>query len=69
MADAEKRDTPELLIWVVPQTLSDKSIVYNVEFGGLKFSAVDEDAAEALAEGFAELINEHTCETADVMWA
>jgi len=60
--------TPDVLIFVVPETLSDKSVVYNVKLGNVTFHAVTESDAHDLAEGFLSLIEEHTNDTADTVY-
>lgn len=64
-----KDKTPEILIHVVEEKLSDNSVVFNVDFCGQKLAAIDADAAEALADGIAALINEYTVHTAGTVIA
>lgn len=64
----EKDDAPEHLFWVVEETLSDGSKVYNVEFGDVHFPCVTENDANTLAEKLADAIEEHTTTTAGVMY-
>ena len=61
-------DAPDFLLFVVRETLSDKSIAFNVVFGEHKLAAVDEAAAEELAQSIADAINDHTTQTADVVY-
>jgi hypothetical protein len=60
-------DAPEFLLFVIPEKLSDGSVAHNVHFGEMKFAATSEDDAIDLAEGIAELINQHTVNTAGVV--
>jgi hypothetical protein len=60
--------TPDIIIFIVSETLSDKSEVFNVLIGDVKLAAVSEDEAGRLAEGIASLINDHTTNTADVVY-
>jgi hypothetical protein len=61
-------DVPEFIIFVVPETLTDKSVVYNIVLGELKFSATDEDAAKEFAEGLEQLIEDHTTNSAGIVY-
>lgn len=62
------KQTPDVLIFVTPKTLSDSSRVYNVHIGNVDLSAVTEDDASTLAEELVELIAKHTNNTADVVY-
>lgn len=61
-------DTPDFIIFVVPETLSDKSVVYNVVLGEHKFSATDQDAAREFAEGLQELIDDLTTNSVGIIY-
>lgn len=60
---------PDVLIWIEKETLTDGSEVFNVKFGDEVLQSVTEDDANNLAEGMAELINNHTNTSAGVMYA
>lgn len=60
-------DMPGTLIFVVAETLSDNSKVYNVVLGEHKWHAVSQGEAIELAEKIADAINDHTVDTADVV--
>ena len=62
-------DTPSIIIWVISETLTDGSKVYDVELpGGFRVHAVDLDAALAMAEDIVSAINEHaSAQTAGVL--
>lgn len=62
-----KDDMPGTLVFIVPETLSDKSKVYNVVLGEHKWHATDYEAAIALAEAIADAINEHTVDMAEMI--
>lgn len=62
------RPTPDVIIFVVPEILSDGSKVFNIHIGDVKLHAVTEDDAGTLAENFAELIEDHTNDTAGVVY-
>jgi hypothetical protein len=55
------------LLFVVRETLSDKSEVYDVIFGEHKFAATGYDEARDLAERISDAINECTTHTANVI--
>ena len=59
---------PDVIIFVIPKTLSDGSKVFDVKLGEQVWSAVSEMNAGALAETIAEAIDEHTTNTADVVY-
>lgn len=61
-------DVPGTLIFVVPETLSDRSVVYNVICGEHIWHATDQDNASELAEKIAQAINDHTVDSADVVY-
>lgn len=61
-------NAPDHLFWVLSEELSDGSTVYNVEFGDTKFPCVTENDANDLAEKMADAVNEHTNDTAAVMY-
>jgi predicted PilT family ATPase len=56
-------------IYVESEILTDGSEVFNVRLGGEVFHAIDENAAAALAEAFADAINAHTVEVAEVRYS
>lgn len=58
----------EFIIFVVKERLPDGSYVYGVLLGELKFHAVDEAHAMALAQTISAAINEHAGNTADVVY-
>jgi hypothetical protein len=60
--------TPDIVIFVLREKLSDNSEVFNVKVGGEKFPAVTEADAEDLAEKISEAINDHTTSTAGVVY-
>lgn len=60
-------DMPNILIWIVKETLSDGSEVFNVEIPEASLPAITADDAAALAETIAGAINEHSNETAGTM--
>jgi hypothetical protein len=60
--------TPDIIIFVVPETLTDQSKVFNVLIGDVKLAACDQDDAGALAEGIAALIEDHTTNTSGVVY-
>lgn len=60
-------DMPGTLIFVVSETLTDNSKVYNVVLGEHKWHATDQTAAVALAEAIMDAINDFTVDTADVV--
>lgn len=60
--------TPDLLIFVMPETLTDKSVVYNVTIGPIKLAATTEDDAGELAERIREAIDDHATQTVDVVY-
>jgi hypothetical protein len=61
---------PEYLLFMVKETLTDGSEVYNVIFGDFKFAAVSVTDAVQLADKIMDAINEHTTQTAvvDELW-
>lgn len=59
--------TPDILIWIVPEKLSDGSIVYNVKLPDDSLSAYTSEDATELAAKIVDAINEHTTNIADVM--
>ena len=60
--------SPDILIWIVRETLSDGSEVCNVELpGGEKIAATSYGAATDLAQTIVDAINEHSTNIADVM--
>lgn len=59
--------TPDTLIFVVPKTLTDGSVTYDVQIGDMVWHAVTEDDANEMAEKIADAINAHSCETADTV--
>jgi hypothetical protein len=60
-------DAPDFIVFVVPETLSDGSVVYNVKIGGLTLNAVTESDANDLAEKISDAIGDHTVNTAGVV--
>lgn len=60
--------TTSTSIRVERQTLSDRSEVFNVWFGGVELDAITEKDAEALASGIAGLIAKHTNQTAETIF-
>ncbi len=63
----QKANSPDTLIFVISEKLSDGSLVYNVVLGEHKWHAVDQDEARELANKFSDAINDHTTNTADVI--
>lgn len=62
-------DAPNILFWVVKETLSDNSETFAVELpGGEKIPAADEDRAGSLAEALSDAVNEWSETTAGVMY-
>ena len=61
-------DMPGTLVFVVPETLSDNSVVYNVILGEYTWHATDQENANELAEKIVAAINEHTVDEADVVY-
>lgn len=61
-------DTPDILIWIVEEKLTDGSAVFNVDFNGTIIPAVTESDAADLAEAIADAINKHSNTTAGVMY-
>jgi hypothetical protein len=60
--------TPDTIIFVVPQTLTDNSIVYDVKIGNLTFHAVTKDDAIDLAEKMSVAIEDHTNDTTGIVY-
>ncbi len=58
--------TPDIFIFVVPQTLSDGSKVFDVKVGTTTFQAVTRDDAFQLAEKIREAVDDHTNNIAGV---
>lgn len=58
----------EFIIFVVKERLPDGSYVYGVLLEDLRFQAVDEAHAMALAQTISAAINEHAGNTADVVY-
>jgi hypothetical protein len=61
------RATPDTLFFVVKNRLSDGSHTYDVMFGEHRWHAEDQEHARELAQGMADLINEHTVDLANVV--
>lgn len=61
-------DAPDHLFWVIEETLSDGSTVFNVEFGDTVWPCVTENDAADLAETIADAINKHSNSSAGVMY-
>ncbi len=59
--------TPDTLFFIVKNKLSDGSHTYDVVLGEHKWHAEDQDEAQELAHGMADLINDLTCDVADVV--
>jgi hypothetical protein len=64
---ATVQTTPEFLLFVTSETLTDNSKVYNVVFGEHKFAAVTQQDARDIANAICDAINDHTTQTADVI--
>lgn len=60
-------ETPDILVFVVREKLSDGSIVWNVELEKITIHAVTQEDAEDLAEAIALAINEHSVNTAETI--
>lgn len=72
MAESKQTTTkptgaPDFIVFMVKESLTDGSHVYNVLLGEMKFCAVDEDAAEELAQTISDAINDHTTHNAGVV--
>lgn len=61
-------NAPDLVIFVIPETLSDGSKVFDVKFGNVKLQAVSEDEASELAEKIRDAVEDHTNNTAGVVY-
>lgn len=68
MAQPTHNCTPDFLLFVVAETLSDRSVAYNVVFGEHKFSATSLRAAKDMAEAIADAINDNSVNMADVIY-
>lgn len=66
MAEAQ-HNTPDNIIFVIHETLTDGSIVYSVRFGEREFAATGQEEAEDFAHALADAINDYTTETAGVV--
>lgn len=60
-----KDKTPDNLIFVVKERLSDGSEVFNVVLGEHKWPAVMQGDAQDMARAIVDAIEHHTTETAD----
>ena len=58
-------NAPDILIFVVPKTLTDGSTVYNVEISELAIEATSKDEAEEIAQTIVDAINEGSNTTAE----
>lgn len=58
---------PDTIIWIIEETLSDGSTVYNVKLPSEELPAITSDDATDLAYAIAVAINEHTNNKATVM--
>jgi hypothetical protein len=61
-------ETPATQLVVMPMRLSDGSVAYDVLLNDIVWPAISEDDAKALAKKIAAAIDEHTNETAYVVW-
>lgn len=64
---AKAVDLPGTLVFVVSETLTDGSNVYNVILGDQKWHAVDQGEAQELAWKISGAINDHTVDVAAVV--
>ena len=61
-------NAPDIVIFVLREKLSDGSEVFNVKIGSEKLAAVSEGDASYLADKISDAINEHTTNTAGVVY-
>ena len=61
------KNMSDTLFFVVKNRLSDGSHVYDVVLGLHRWHAEDQDHARELAQGMADLINEHSVDLANVV--
>jgi len=64
--DANDR-APDILVWIIAETLTDGSRVFNRDLNLGEVYATSESDALALAEKIAEAIAQHSTQTAGVM--
>lgn len=64
----DSEDVPDFIIFIIPETLSDKSVAYNVQLGEHKFNATDKEAAREFAEGLQNLIEDHTTNSVGIIY-
>ena len=51
---------PNILIWIIKNTLTDGSSTFDVDFNGTLLECISEDDANDLAQTIADAINQHT---------
>jgi hypothetical protein len=61
------KSASDIVVFVVAETLSDNSIVYNVKLGQLTLNAVTQSDAQDLAEKISTAIADHTVNTTGVV--
>jgi hypothetical protein len=59
-ANQPKRAAPDIVIFVVPKTLSDGSQVFDVHLGNLVVAAVTQDDALSMADKIRDAIDDHS---------
>jgi hypothetical protein len=65
----EEPMTPNHIIWIETETLTDGSEVFNVIVDLGKLPAVDESSARDMAEAIMDAVNVNTNELVDIMEA
>lgn len=60
--------TPDMLIFVIPKKLSDKSTIYNVMIGNVILHAVTEDDAAELAGKIKNAVFDHAVDSVDIVY-
>lgn len=53
-------NTPDHLVFIDEETLTDGSKVYNIAFGNIEIPAITKQDAEDMAEKIMDAINEHS---------